>query len=135
MLLVCRRDAMVGEQPLQVARSCFVISQPDGRIDHPIDAIDTHRCMHAQCDVEFSAAEDLTQRWVRSPAFGFIENDKLHARDIRHQARFGFTDDPGQSRLWPRVLNRPDNGQCMTGISDVREPHEADTFWRRFTEH
>ena len=135
MLLFDGVDPAVGKQPLKIARTGTVIAKPDRCIDHSVNAVGAHRCVHAKGNIESTTAQPGLQVAICGATFAFVENDKLDARYICHQAGFGLADDPGQVSFRPRILYGADNGQRMTGIADMGKSDDAYTLWRRFFKH
>ena len=124
----CGIDASVREQPLKVlcARlvetrvECVRVSNGSG--DWP--------AMRRACTAQHRSAcqQALSARPGKQLAAGLVEDDKLDVRNVRHQAGFGLADDPGDARVWPVILQAPDDGERMTGVADRREPHDADVL-------
>ena len=132
MLTVGSFDTLIREQPLKIACTRFVESESDRRVDNSTDAIDPHGRVHAQCYIEAAVRKRFVQFTIRKPTFGFVENDKLDARNVRHQAGFGFADDPGEIRFRPRILNSPNDRECVTSVSDMGQPDDTNVFWWQF---
>jgi len=91
--------------------------------------------MHAQCDIEPAVVEHFANVRIGSTTFALIENDKLDARNIGHQSSFCFADNPGDSRVRPGVLNRANDGKCMTRIANRRKTNDTNTVGWRLLKH
>ena len=77
-------DALIREQPLKIACTRFVESESERRVDNLTDAIGPHGRVHTQRYVEAAIRKRFVQFTIRKPTFGFVENDKLDARNVRH---------------------------------------------------
>ena len=135
VLIAAGLDPPVGEQPLVVACTGKIVAKSYRRIDHAAQPVGSHRRMHTQRNVEATAAKLLANVCVSGMTFALIENDKLNARNIGHQASFCFADNPGDSRFGPGVLNSTNDGKRMTSIANRRKANDTNTFRWRLLEH
>ena len=86
--------------------------------------------MHAQNDVEALPGNGSAHLGVRRTAFVLVENDKLDVADVAEQSCFGSADDPRELRIGPVVAEIAGHGQGVTGITDRRQPYQADALRR-----
>ena len=90
--------------------------------------------MHAERNIESASLHSLLHVGVSSAIFRLVENDKLDVGDIADKRRFSLSDQPGNARLWPVVLQVAGNRQRVTGIADRRKSDEADILGFGFFE-
>jgi len=90
----------------------------------------SHGRVHAQGNVEFSHSQFAPNLSSRLFAVGFVENDKLEARNVAKQARLCLANDPRDGSFGPGVLNGANDGECVTGIANCRETNNTDAFGR-----
>src|SRR6516164_1342598 len=99
-----RRDACVGEQPLQLTRARAVEPELDARRDAGRYEARAHRQLHVQQHLKAAPRELAAQRSEPGEAGALVDGDKLHPVEKPHETRLASADDPGELRCRPRLL-------------------------------
>ncbi len=128
-----RRDARVGEPPLQLARPRAVEAELDGSPDQAAHQARANRQLHVEQQLEAPAAQGRTQPHEFLERCALIEGDKLDFRENRrHQPGFDFADDPGEAGLRPCRLQGSKRRHRMAGIADSRKTQQTHVLQRWF---
>ena len=125
-------NATTCKQPLKVFCALTIKPEANWRSNNRVEEINAHRRMHTQRNIEGFSTQFIANVLICPPPFGFIEDDKLDIRDIRHELSFCLTDNPCDTCAWPVILNTAHNGQCMTRITDRGKANDTYFFWLRF---
>jgi hypothetical protein len=123
-------NAMVGEQPLQLAGSFEVEAETDSGRDQRRQYAGAQRQLHVQQRIEATPAHGRTQRAVGARQIVLVENDEVHLGNLRHDLGFDLADDPGEAGIRPGTLQSTQHRQHVEGIADRREPQDADGVGR-----
>jgi len=99
-----RRNARVGEQPLQLAGTCAIEAELHARRNARGHETGAQRQLHVQQHLEAAARERGAQPGQSGEAGALVDGDKLHPVEECHETRLAPADDPGELRCRPRLL-------------------------------
>ena len=107
MLALPRCDLRIGEKPLQFTGASPVEPQLAPRRHHCGHGAGAQRELQVQQEVEAAIGEAQAQRAQSSKPGTLVDGDKLDlGQQGQHQACLGPADEPGETGLRPRALQR-----------------------------
>jgi hypothetical protein len=119
-------DAVGREQPLQLARTRAIESDLDAGRNHGGCRAGTHRELHVQQGVVAATRHSAAQVAVSGESCLLVEYDEFDVRYVPEQPVLERSQDPGDPRARPCVLQRSHDRKCMTDVTQRGQAQHAD---------
>ena len=97
-------------------------------MDQPAEQVGPGSYLHLQQNIEAAITERPAQFPHGVPAATLVEFDEFHIIEAAQQTMLQFPDDPGDPGSGPVILDGPDDGYNVRGISECGQPQDANVF-------
>jgi hypothetical protein len=97
-------------------------------VDQPAEQVGPGSYLHLQQNIEAAVTERPAQFTHSVPAATLVEFDEFDIIEAAQQTMLQFPDDPGDPGSGPVILDGPDDGYNVRGISECGQPQDANVF-------
>jgi hypothetical protein len=122
------RYLLPDEKMVKIPRAGPVPAEAKRGVDQFAEQVGPGSYLHVQQYIEAAVMELPAQVIHGAPAATLVEFDEFDIIEAVEQTMLQFPDDPGDSGSWPVVLDGPDDGYDVRGISERGKPQDANGF-------
>ena len=113
---------------VKVPGACPVPAEANRGVDQPAEQVGPGSYLHVQQYIEAAVTEFSAQFIHGAPTATLVEFDEFDMIEALQQTMLQFPDDPGDPGSGPVILDGPDDGYNVRGVSECGQPQDANVF-------